>query len=217
MSFLEFILSFCLLSLVGSAAIYGWFLVTRGSWEITPDGKWKKTGMIFKYWSLFFEQYRKTKKIYYSGNEFNKKYALVSKIRPDLIPGKYVGDILEGPNSGWLKPPLGKCIVEEKDLNAIKDLLLVEIEWDGEKNRFRFYKDEPVYDWPEWIQKPLSSGPTCLAGPYGTILWLLFLKLQRGAFQWTDSPILAKFCFGAIFLLTLSQLNTYTHKILKNV
>lgn len=206
MNLLQFILTFLILTIVSSGAIVGWFLCTRGSWEITPDGKWKKTGMIFKYWSLFFEQYRKTKKVYYIGKPLADKYTLVSKIRPDLIPGKYCIDILE--YDGYFGSPLNKYPIEEKDLNALKDLLLVEIEWDVENKRFRFYQDEPVFDWPEWIQKPLSSCPGCMAGPYGTAMWLVFLKLQRGAFNWTDSPLLAKICFYVVFLLTLSYLNT---------
>jgi hypothetical protein len=214
MSLLEFFLSFLILTVISSGAIVGWYCVTRGEWTMTPDGKWKKTGMIFNFWSLFFEQYRKTQKVYYIGKPFSDKYALVSKIRPDLIPGKYCIDILESDRS-YLKSPLGKNPVEEKDLNALKDLLLVEIEWDVENDRFRFYQDEPIYDWPQWIQKPLSSCPTCLAGPYGTAIWLVFLKLQRDAFAWTDSPIFAQIAFGMIFLLTLSASNSYLSKKLK--
>lgn len=207
MSFLEFILSFCLLSLVGSGAIYGWFLVTRGSWEITPDGKWKKTGMLFKYWSLFWEQYRKTERVYWKGKYLDDKIDLLESVNPAL--GK---KIFLAKNGDYAYTD---AALSPAEIQKVQDTLLVKVE--QLKENLSFYTDEPKYDWPEWIQKPLSSCPTCLAGPYGTILWLLFLKLQRGAFNWTDSPILAKVCFGLIFLLTLSQLNTYTHKILKNV
>jgi hypothetical protein len=213
MNTLQFLLTFLVLTVISSGAIVGWFLSTRGSWEITPDGKWKKTGMIFKYWSLFFEQYRKTKKIYYIGKSLADKYALVSKIRPDLIPGKYCIGLLE--IEGYFRAPLDKYQIEEKDLNALKDLLLVEIEWDTEGKGFRFYKDEPIYDWPQWVQKPLSSCPGCMASPYGTAIWLVFLKLQRDAFAWADSPVLAKICFYIVFLLTLSYLNTFLKQKIK--
>jgi hypothetical protein len=213
MNTLQFLLTFSVLTVISSCTIVGWFTCTRGEWLITPDSKWKKTGMIFKYWSLFFEQYRRTKKVYYIGRALTEKYTLVSKIRPDLIPGKYCIDLLEV--EGYFKSPLDKHPVEEKDLNALKDLLLVEIEWDVAKKRFRFYQDEPVFDWPEWVQKPLSSCATCMAGPYGTAIWLVFLKLQRGAFDWTDSPLFAKIAFFIIFLLTLALCNNLLSKKLK--
>lgn len=211
MSFLEFILSFCLLSLVGSAAIYGWWIVTRGSWEITPDGKWKKTGMIFKYWSLFWEQYRKTKDVYFAGEELIKKYNLLKKVRPDLAQKL---SLLHGSSDKWLNIMVNEPL-SDKDMESISDVLLCKIDINSSRRVLGWYVEQPVYDWPEWIQKPLSSCPACMSSVYGTPIWALFLKLQKDAFLWTNYPITAKICFWLIFLLTLATANSYVHQKLK--
>jgi hypothetical protein len=205
MNTLQFLLTFSVLTVISSTAIVGWYLSTRGEWTITPDGKWKKTGMIFKYWSLFFEQYRKTKTVYYAGAGLREKMELLGKVHPQITA------LLEDKNDSVYL--LSKDDLTATQLSLIKDCLLCGIEVVGK--RIKFFAQEPVYDWPEWIQKPLSSCATCMAGPYGTAIWLVFLKLQRGAFDWTDSRLLAKICFYIIFLLTLASCNSLLSKKLK--
>lgn len=207
MNTLQFLFSFLVLSIISSGAIVGWFLSTRGSWEITPDGKWEKTGMIFKYWSLFFEQYRKTKTVYYSGVGLQEKFEFLKKVHPKIVTGRLQYD----QSRIWAH---SDHVITPAELALIKDALQCDIAV-GLEDELILSIQKPVYDWPEWIQKPLSSCPTCLAGPYGTVIWLVFLKLQRDAFVWTDSPILAKVAFGMLFLLTLSYLNTFISKTLK--
>ena len=202
MNTLQFLLTFLVLTVISSGAIVGWFLSTRGEWTITPDGKWKKTGMIFKYWSLFFEQCRKTKTVYYAGAGLREKMELLGKVHPQIAA------LLEDKNDSVYL--LSKDDLTAGQLGLIKDCLLCGIEVVGK--RIKFFAQEPVYDFPEWVQKPLSSCPTCLAGPYGTAIWLVFLKLQRDAFAWTDSPILAKVAFGMFFLLCLATSNTFLQK-----
>lgn len=207
MSILQFLLTFSILSILGSLSIYGFYTVSRGQWELTPDGKYKKTGMIFKYWSLFWEQYRKKEKVYYQGDALMEKFYLLKKIHPQIVDGR-----LQFDNSKiWGH---SGNIIKKSDVFLFEQTLLCDIT-QHEDGSLSLSAEEPVYDWPDWVQKPLSSCPTCLAGPYGTAIWLIFLKLQRGAFLWTDEPILAKVCFGVIFLLTLSTLNSWLSKILK--
>lgn len=207
MSILEFLLVFIMLVLIGSGAIVGWFIVTRGQWEVTPDGKWKKTGMIFKYWSLFWEQYRKTKLISVAGEGLTQRYDLLKKTFPSIAQ-KFLH------MGGGLKLKDGNMgSISGSEVKQMEDLLLCKITWFQDTALLRM--EEPAYDWPEWIQKPFSSCPTCMAGPYGSVIWLVFLKLQRGAFGWADYPIFAKFAFGCLFLLTLALCNTYLKQKLK--
>src|SRR5689334_8711333 len=125
MNVLIFMIVFCLMLFVATLFTVGVYITTRGSWYIQPDGKWKKYGMIFKEWSLFWEQYRKEKRIYYSPEELNKKWEFLKKVRPDLHV-KYCISPWNGEET-WIKPGLGKDIIEE-DLHAIKDALACEIE-----------------------------------------------------------------------------------------
>jgi hypothetical protein len=206
MNVLQFLLTFAILSIIGSTAIIGFYICTRGQWIITPDGKWKKTGMIFKYWSLFWEQYQKTKTVYYKGEGLQEKFEFLKKVHPKIVTGR-----LQYDNSHiWAHS--GNTITPA-ELVLIKDALQCDVAI-GLKDELILSIQEPVYDWPEWVQKPISSCPTCLAGPYGTAIWLAFLKLQRDAFAWTDSPVFAYIVFGMIFLLTLSTINTIlSHKL----
>lgn len=202
MSILEFILTFLALIAISSGACIGLYICTRGQWEITPDGKWKKTGMIFKNWSLFWEQYRKTKTVYYAGEGLKQKFDLLNKVHPDIA-----SRLLLREND--LK---FNGIINTKEHPLIEDCLLCKVElWNGggEGMRFMLTTEVPVYDWPEWVQKPISSCPTCYAGPYGTAIWLVFLKLQRDAFAWTDYPLFGKIAFAIIFLLSLSACNNW--------
>lgn len=203
-------MTFSILSILGSLSIYGFYTASRGQWELTPDGKYKKTGMIFKYWSLFWEQYRKTERVYYDHDQFHKKYSLISKVRPDLIPGKYVFNPLKRAFTAGLNKD-----IEEKDLFTIQDVLLCKVEWIEHGKAFVLYEEVPVYDWPEWVQKPISSCPPCMSSVYGTPIWLLFLKLQKDAFSWTNYPITGEISFGFIFLLTLVSIVSFLHKKLK--
>lgn len=204
---LQFILTFCLLSIVGSFAIYGVYICTRGEWRLMPDGKYKKTGMIFKYWSLFWEQYRKTEKVYYQGDALMEKFYLLKKIHPQIVDGR-----LQFDNSKiWGH---SGNIIKKSDVAMFEQTLLCDIT-QHEDGSLSLSTQVPVYDWPEWVQKPLSSCPTCLAGPYGTIIWIFFIIVSRGTFSWSDRPILCNIGFGMLFLLTLACLNSVLHKLLK--
>ncbi len=207
MSIMQFLLTFLILTVISSAAIVGWFQVTRGEWTITPDGKWKKTGMIFKYWSLFFEQYRKTKTVYYFGDGLQEKFEFLKKVHPKIVTGRLQYD----QSRIWAH---SGNVITPAELELIRDALQCTVAV-GLKGELILSKQEPIYDFPEWIQKPLSSCPACMASPYGTAIWLAFLKLQRDAFVWTDFPLLSKICFYIIFLLTLACANSFIAQKLK--
>ena len=163
--------------------------------------------MIFKYWSLFFEQYRKTKTVFYKGEGLREKFEFLKKVHPKIVTDRLQYDL----SAIWAHS--GNKITPS-ELQLIKDALRCNVSV-GSNDELILSEEQPVYDWPEWIQKPLSSCPTCLSGPYGTAIYLVFLKLQRDAFAWTDSPIMAKIGFYIIFLLTLACLNTGISKKLK--
>lgn len=194
-------MTFVTLSVLGSLAIFGWHIVTRGEYTMTPVGGWRKTGMIFKHWSIFLEQYKKTKEVFFEYGGLREKHDLLKKIHP-AIAGKlfYVHPM-------WLKQidPLS-----DREIEMMKDALLCKFSKSGDM--IRLSVDQPIYIFPEWVQKPFSSCPTCMAGPYGTVLWLVFIELQRDAFAWTDHIIFAKIAFGMLFLLTLATVNTFISK-----
>ena len=54
---MSLLIYFLLASIIGSCIIAGWYSVTRGKIEYTPSGAEVYTGMIFKGWSKYWEQY----------------------------------------------------------------------------------------------------------------------------------------------------------------
>jgi hypothetical protein len=204
MSLLEFFLAFLILTVISSGAIVGWYQSTRGRWYITPGGKWKTTGMIFRYWSLFFEQYQKTKWVKYEAAGLKEKFDLLFKTHTGVALKLNLTD-------GVLKKTPFE--MTSTDLAVIEQALLCRADWEGDE--LVLTVEEPVYLFPEWIEKPLSSCPTCMSGPYGTTIWLVFLKLERNAFAWTDYALMAKISGFVLFLLALSCLNTFISKQLK--
>jgi hypothetical protein len=204
MNVLQFEAVFLMLTILSSCAIVGFYIVSRGSWEITPDGKEKRTGMLFKHWSIFFEQYRNTKAVYYEYEGLRQKFEFLKKVHPKIASKLSFDNILLAVSK---ENPL-----TDGEVKLIEDALLCRTNRStphADFDQLFLLTDEPIFDWPEWIRKPFSSCPTCMAGPYGTGIWLAFLKLQRDAFSWTDFPVLAYIVFGLIFLLTLSTFNNF--------
>lgn len=205
MSILQFLLTFSILSILGSLSIYGFYTASRGQWETTPDGQFKKTGMILKYWSLFWEQYRSKKMVFYGGVSLANKVSLLRQVHPSIE-----NKLIQKVNHLWLRPGFS---LPDNERELIEKTLLVRMTQTFDQ--VDFYTEIPVYDWPEWVQKPLSSCPTCMAGPYGTIIWMFFHIVSRGTFCWTSRPILCEIGFAMLFLLTLACINSILHKLLK--
>lgn len=201
MSLLQFIVTYLLMVICGCLFTIGWYIVTRGEWYIQPDGKWKKYGQIFKNWSLFWEQYRQEKKIYYREEELKKKMDLLAKVRPDLYT---VTSVWRG---------VARKLTKE-DMPAIKDVLACEVKWVA-SDEFLLYLTEPVYTFPAWIRKPLSQCPTCMSSVYGSLLYWFVIAQAKGIFAWSLKENLAKFGFWIIFCLILACGNDYLSQKLK--
>jgi hypothetical protein len=201
MTLLQFLLTFGLMILTGSPFIVGWYIITRGEWYIQPDGRWKKYGLIFKDWSLYWEQYRKTNKIVYTGDELDKKMEFLAKVRPDLYT---VTPAWSGPAKTWTK----------EDLPALKDALACEAELTS-TGHFIFYLKDPVYYFPAWIRKPISECPICMSSIYGsTFYWFIVVQVPN-LFSWSSKENLAKLGFWVIFCLILACGNKYLEQKMK--
>lgn len=212
MTFLEFTFTFTFMILFAALAICGWFIITRGEWHPSPDGTWKKYGMIFKEWSLFWEQpvrNKQERKVYYSGKELAKKWAFLKKVRPDLYEKYQLSAFHE---SSLMATIAG--VVEDKDLEGIKDVLACEVTRDSQKY-FRIYQLEIIYMFPSWVRKPLSECPTCMASVYGSAFYWFVVIQAHTLFSWSSKEFLAKFGFWVIFCLILACANKFIDQKMK--
>jgi len=79
MTFLEFILSYSILLVLGSFLVYQWHYLTRHSLEVQPNGKVKRIGFIVSGWSAYWQKQIGIEKVYYEGDA---EKALVEAIKP---------------------------------------------------------------------------------------------------------------------------------------
>lgn len=209
---LHFILQFVLFLVVSAIAINGWYNVTRGRWEIAPDGSKKWVGKIFNFWGKFLQQH--TEEIqYYTNEQFLNEFAKIREFFKD-------DDIYQIVSNGVIvKPMIPKkatlfySFAQSKGLNVS----LNEQEKGPENSAgtaITIFKVIFHYKLPYLLRYPLGECVSCMASIYGTISWIFFYNILSQ----TDSilmgfSLISKIGLWAIFILSLSYLNELVFNI----
>lgn len=193
---LLFILSYLGLIAMGSLAVGGWFFTTRGKATILPNGAIKKEGKVFKFVYFYFMEETGTEKIFYRVGQVTK---LIEEMRA----------------TGLIPEGIGFNISYESGI--------VSTTWDGAKKflynyckqvgvgfldkgdgYFAFYKEYPVYRFPEWVRDPLVKCATCFSSFYGSLFyWTAYCFIGDHLFLWMQMP-LAPVIFWIIFCFSLA-------------
>lgn len=188
---LLFILSYLGLIAMGTLAVGGWFFVTRGWTTTLPNGSVKKQGKIFKGVYFYFMQERGTERIYYSGEELQKIADIIKAHLPEAIIKVFPSTVI---------------IQQQSIAEAVQSLckqLGYEVLPKGD-GYFAFYKEYPVYRFPEYIRDPLAKCATCFSSLYGSIFyWTAYLLIGDYMFSWMRSG-LAPLIFWIIFCFSLA-------------
>lgn len=196
------------MTVIASLMICGWHIITRGEYIVTPDDKWKRDGMIFRSWELFWERCVGKKIVYYEGEQLEKKFSLLGKVRPDISIKMRVDETMSCLRVKWGEE------VSERDIDSMKDQLMCEIV-DSEDRTVHLFQIEPIYRFPEWVRKPISACPTCMASIYGTLFYWFVVSQARDIFSWSTQENFAKFGFWGIFCVILSCSNKYIAQKMK--
>lgn len=211
MNILQFLQIFAFWILISSWFIVGWYTITRGHYELQPDGSQKKVGNVFMGWSFFWEKINRYDRAYYDYAQSKEKFNYLKAVRPD-VADKFVWDF------GWhLHVPQelftavdqkiiedtvnSRGVIEPKIINSEAGSRIIQ--------EYRLYLEVPVYYFPWWVRYPLSECPICMSSVYGSLLWWLFVWFQVDAFSWTSSEKEAYFVFWIIFCITLSATNKF--------
>lgn len=206
----NFILLFVTVLFVSSIFINGWFEITRGRWEIRPDGKKEWVGKIFNFWHKFFQQH-KEKKAFYKDDEFLKAWV---KVALPLKPEQII-ELLD--NNAHVK-------AGAKDLNKLKAVALEKgygLQWkeystDKTEYLLNLYKMEQVYKFSDYIKDPLGTCITCFSSVYGVIMWLFWYNVgvQVNLVYPTETvdalialPMVAKGVLMVVFCISLAYVN----------
>lgn len=186
----------------------GWYYITRGFWYKTPDDHWAISGKIFCFWSLFWEQYRSEKKVYFKGSELVRKYELLKTINPTLSDQISVNN---DKTALVIKDGFAKAVKEKRPY--LEDVWGCVVWVDGPF--IMLIATQEVYLFPMWIRFPFSECPSCMSSVYGTAIYYFVVCQQRGLFSWSLKENLAKVGFWVIFCLILACLNTFIDKKIK--
>ncbi len=200
---LTFLCVYSLMILLATGFCCGWFVVTRGQEYISPEGKVKRYGMLFKGWSLFWEQYQ-LEKVYYSKEETLIKYGFLQKTRPDIAAK------LTYNSFGVLWPDKP---ISDVEIFGMSDILACKV--DVRKDGLHLFVEDPLYTFPEWIRKPLSECVICFSSVYGSAFYWFVVLQANTLFSWSSKEILAKFGFWGIFCLILACANKYIAQKMK--
>lgn len=146
--------------LLQSLFILGVRIAAKGGTEKLPDGTDKDSEMIlyplFKYLTRV-----KRRKIYYSGDEFDK---LVQKLQ-SLMPG---ADLIARDNSIKVTKGEAERATVLKALNGALVTIDKSIQIDHSAETIRFYKIDEEYVVNKYFRKPVIQCPICMASYWST-------------------------------------------------
>lgn len=210
---LQFLITYVLFLLVSAFAINGWYNITRGRWEIAPDGSKKWVGKIFNFWGKLLQQH--TEEIqYYTNEEFLKEFAKIKEFfkEDDILQLVSNGAIVKSMNPK--KAAFLFSYAQKLGLN----ISIAEQE-EGPENRggtaITIFKVIMNYKIPYLLRYPLGECLSCMASLYGTICWVFFYYLLRdsGHIFLNELSFIFKVGLWVIFLVSLSYLNELVFNI----
>jgi hypothetical protein len=171
MSALFYLLYYFAALLFGGLVITGWFAVTRGRWETRPDGRKYWTGKIFNEWQRFWERTVASESVYFRERELQGlclRLESILSIRNYTFSESQTCIIIDAATHSKLK---NRFFVFELQNPGIKVMFKEGSQGDEGKHYAFFYKDLPIYAFPEWIRDPMASCIYCHSSIYGTIIW----------------------------------------------
>lgn len=166
---LTFFLIYVVLIFLSAMFANGFYNITRGQWNIKPDGSKEWTGKIFSFWSKFLQQHT-IKREYYIDKEWYKVLQVFIMYIDDQI-------IEIHPNGVVLK----KMGVNEKakfESFLVHNSLSFTSKGFGDSGQlYQFYKEVKVYKIPMWVSAPLGECITCLSSVIGTLCWIFWYQV----------------------------------------
>lgn len=211
---IRFLIFYLLVLLVGGIVIAGWYGITRGSWERTPDDKLKFKGKIFKGWLKFFDYHRTiygmNNATYYSGRALRELM-----LKMEISMG--ISTFTTMPEKKYSFSEEDKCIfLGTPNLVAYfnerffafgyqNDVSMrIEKNNNGESARVYFLKHKKQYRFPEWIRKPLATCIYCFGSLYGSIVWWVIANISIHLPYFRHYPLWVFWAFWVPYCISLS-------------
>jgi len=170
----QFILFYGVLIFLSALIINGFFSITRGRWELNPDGTKYWTGKIFKGYHKWLQRHT-VEHIPYGNDEWLKIYFQLKSYFQDK-------DILTVFENGMVVKKMDELRTTTFFAFALAKGIKVNLKTAPGENKeanliIAAYKPVNKYKLPEWIRDPLGDCITCMASVFGTLLWVFWLLL----------------------------------------
>lgn len=224
---ISFFVYYLMALLIGGLAITGWFNVTRGKWEVLPNGHKVWKGKLFSGWQRFWEQETCMKKVYYAGDQLRNLMAAIEPVFGLTNTKSQVGAKTYGHTYQFSESAMCLVVDIETKVKIVERFFIYKAgnpnmgilvkEHQGEYYIF-FYKTIKNYFFPEWVRMPLASCIHCFSSIYGTLAWFILVALTNhthSAYGTENIPTVISVTLWLPYILSLSFLNAYLWQKLK--
>ncbi len=225
-----YFLNYFLLLLASSVLTCGFFMVTRGSREIMPDGSIVERGALLRsYYFFWFRERPEPIEWRYSGDELASFFKVIKASVPhDVMVVLTKTVIMIGPNPA-------DCVVGNTFTTDVKFIEYIPTLRKDLGSKFSIisikegvfeiavYREEPDYVFSEHVRKMMAGCITCFSSLYGTIIFLcanalfdreLLISSLYGFFGDTPTVVALPFTWAA-YCVSLAYLNTFLWNKLK--
>lgn len=212
---IQIILFYSLLIILSAVIINGFYSITRGRWEVKPDGTREWVGKIFKGYHYWLQRHD-VKTVAYSGEEFLKALAPLKSFFDEKNIIAFDVNFIVVKRMEDVKLALFYLFAASKgimvDVKPIPDG-----GWKG-NHIIGIYKEVHEYKMPEWVRDPLGMCINCLASVAGTLLWIFWIGLAHHVNSFYPTEAITGFLaigwgfkigLWALFCFTLAHLNEY--------
>ena len=152
-----------------------------GETNILPDGSEQDSSMVLYPLKKYLMQF-KVRKIFFSGNEFDKLWEKLKHKYINIIPAS----VSVKDSKVWF--------TNEEDVEVMKKLCYVierdhDTKWLYDGESFSFYKVFPQYRFSKYLRMPIIQCIKCMSSFWSTVLTFLPPMLYFFGFQWWILPL----------------------------
>ncbi len=163
---LKLLVYFQIILLLSSVFINGWYAITRGRWEVSPNGRKTWTGKIFNFLHKFLQQHT-LRRENYTGERLLQEFAKISGMFTESQVISFSDDRIT----------LNFHRTDLIRFKAAQAGMKIDLSHDQENIVLKIYTEEEEYKIPYLLRDPLGMCLTCMSSFYGVIMFLFWHTL----------------------------------------
>jgi len=222
---LQFILVYASLLILAAFICNGWYSITRGWWDVQPDGKKVWKGKIFNKFHYWLQRHM-IELIPYSNEEWLKVFFQLKAFFKETDILSIGENWVLVKNMNEKNTTLFFAYAASKGIKVKIDIMEGE---NKERNMMiAAYKPVNKYLLPDLIRYPLGECLSCMSSVYGSLIWFIWVaiifnveKVHSSAASgiFVSLSVISHIALWVFFCLILSHLNeiifNINHKLSK--